>query len=167
MGVAIVSTCTAYLCCQPPRWGRIAVEALTQSTLAAELVYILLMPVMYYLLRRFFVAAAYNAMTSSTAALLLFGSLPVTYYIFDYATTIYSDALYSGIQALNEFLPTVLITFYVLFLPAFHLQSQRRATRRCSAPCWRRSWSSPSLRWTPFTGWRPRPPSISTICATT
>lgn len=56
-------------------------EALTQSTLAAELVYILLMPVMYYLLRRFFVAAAYNTMTSSTAALLLFGSLPVTYYI--------------------------------------------------------------------------------------
>lgn len=55
VGVAIVSTCTAYLCCQPPRWGRIAVEALTQSTLAAELVYILLMPVMYYLLRRFFV----------------------------------------------------------------------------------------------------------------
>ena len=47
VGVAIVSTCTAYLCCQPPRWGRIAVEALTQSTLAAELVYILLMPVMY------------------------------------------------------------------------------------------------------------------------
>ena len=126
VGVAIVSTCTAYLCCQPPRWGRIAVEALTQSTLAAELVYILLMPVMYYLLRRFFVAAAYNTMTSSTAALLLFGSLPVTYYIFDYATTIYSDALYSGIQALNEFLPTVLVTFYVLFLPAFHLQSQRQ-----------------------------------------
>lgn len=126
VGVAIVSTCTAYLCCQPPRWGRIAVEALTQSTLAAELVYILLMPVMYYLLRRFFVAAAYNTMTSSTATLLLFGSLPVTYYIFDYATTIYSDALYSGIQALNEFLPTVLVTFYVLFLPAFHLQSQRQ-----------------------------------------
>ena len=72
VGVAIVSPCTAYLCCQPPRWGRIAVEALTQSTLAAELVYILLMPVMYYLLRRFFVAAAYNTMTSSTAALLLF-----------------------------------------------------------------------------------------------
>ena len=67
------------------------------------------------------------SMREYEGALLLFGSLPVTYYIFDYATTIYSDALYSGIQALNEFLPTVLITFYVLFLPAFHLQSQRRA----------------------------------------
>lgn len=68
------------------------------------------------------------SMREYEGALLLFGSLPVTYYIFDYATTIYSDALYSGIQALNEFLPTVLVTFYVLFLPAFHLQSQRQGT---------------------------------------
>ena len=66
-------------------------------------------------------------LTASRSALLLFGSLPVTYYIFDYATTIYSDALYSGIQALNEFLPTALVTFYVLFLPAFHAQTQKRA----------------------------------------
>ncbi len=126
VGVAIVSTCAAYLCCQPPRWGRIAVEALTHNALAAGLVYILLMPVMYYLFHRFFVRAAYSAMTASRSALLLFGSLPVTYYIFDYATTVYSYALYSGIQALNEFLPTVLVTFYVLFLPAFHTQSQKR-----------------------------------------
>ncbi len=68
------------------------------------------------------------SMREYEGALLLFGSLPVTYYIFDYATTIYSDALYSGIQALNEFLPTVLVIFYVLFLPAFHLQSQRQGT---------------------------------------
>ena len=68
------------------------------------------------------------SMREYEGALLLFGSLPVTYYIFDYATTIYSDTLYSGIQALNEFLPTVLITFYVLFLPVFHLQSQRQGT---------------------------------------
>lgn len=91
-GIAIVSTATAYLCCQPPRWGSMAVEALTHS------------------------------------ALLLFGSLPCSYYIFDYATTIYSDALYSGIQALNEFLPTVLVVFYVLFLPAFYVQSQKRSS---------------------------------------
>ena len=126
VGVAVVSTCAAYLCCQPPRWGRIAVEALTGSTLAAQMVYILLVPLLYWLFHRFFVGAAYSAMTASRSALLLFGSLPVTYYIFDYATTIYSDALYSGIQALNEFLPTALVTFYVLFLPAFHTQTQKR-----------------------------------------
>lgn len=40
----------------------------------------------------------------------------------------YSDALYSGIQALNEFLPTVLITFYILFLPAFYIETQKRSS---------------------------------------
>ena len=76
-------------------------------------------------------------MTSSPTALLLFGSLPCSYYIFDYATTIYSDALYSGIQALNEFLPTVLVVFYVLFLPAFTSRARSVPAPRCSAPCWR------------------------------
>ncbi len=42
--------------------------------------------------------AAYATMTYSRWTLLLFGSLPVTYYIFDYATTVYSNALYSGID---------------------------------------------------------------------
>ena len=126
-GVAIVSTCTAYLCCQPPRWGSLAVEALTHSAVAGDLVYILLIAGLFYLFRRYFVGAIHSAMTDSPAALLLFGSLPTTYYIFDYATTIYSDALYSGIQVLNEFLPTVLVVFYILFLPAFHVQTQKRA----------------------------------------
>jgi len=127
-GVAIVSTCTAYLCCQPPRWGSIAIEALTHSAVAADIVYILLIAGMFWLLRRYFVAAAYSTMTYSRWALLLFGSLPCTYYIFDYATTVYSDALYSGIQALNEFLPTVLIAFYILFLPAFYIETQKRSS---------------------------------------
>lgn len=126
-GVAVVSTCTAYLCCQPPRWGSMAVEALTRSAVAGDLVYILLLASLFCLFRRYFVDAIHSAMTDSPAALLLFGSLPTTYYIFDYATTIYSDALYSGIQVLNEFLPTVLVVFYILFLPAFHMQTQKRA----------------------------------------
>lgn len=64
-GVAIVSTCTAYLCCQPPRWGSIAIEALTHSAVAADIVYILLIAGMFWLLRRYFVAAAYSTMTYS------------------------------------------------------------------------------------------------------
>ena len=43
LGVAVVSTCTAYLCCQPLRWGKNAVEALTGSMLAADIAYIVLL----------------------------------------------------------------------------------------------------------------------------
>lgn len=127
LGVSVVSTCTAYLCCQPLKWGKNAVEALTHSNLLADLVYIVLLVALFWLFNRFLVKPAYATMTSSPSALLLFGSLPMVYYIFDYATTVYSNALYAGVQAINEFLPTVLVTFYILFLPAFHAQAQRRA----------------------------------------
>ena len=127
VGVAIVATCTGYLCCQIPRWVDVTVSAVTGSALAGEISYTLAIVPAYILLRRYFVRAANDAMTLSPSALLLFGGLPVAYYGFDYATTIYSDALYSGYAALNEFLPTVLIVFYVTFLTLYHFQMQRRA----------------------------------------
>ena len=127
LGVAVVSTCTAYLCCQPLRWGKNAVEALTDSMLAADIAYIVLLVGVFWLCERFLVKAAYATMTYSRWTLLLFGSLPVTYYIFDYATTVYSNALYSNVLIISEFLPTVLVTFYILFLPAFYLETQKRA----------------------------------------
>ena len=43
-----------------------------------------------------------------------------------YATTIYSNSLYAGIPALNELIPTALILFYVVFLTAYHHETQER-----------------------------------------
>ena len=125
--VALVSICTAYLCCQLPRWVDLVVTALTHSELIGEICYTLVIGPLFYLLYRFFVRPAYAAMMASPQSLLLFGSLPVAYYFFDYATVVYSDALYRGYGAINEFLPTALITFYVMFLTAYHAQSSRRA----------------------------------------
>ena len=96
------------------------------GSLAGELSYTLSIVPLFLLLHRYFVRAAHDAMAYSPQSLLLFGSLPVAYYVFDYATVVYSDALYIGIKALNEFLPTALIIFYVLFLTAYHAQAQKR-----------------------------------------
>ena len=127
VGIALVSVCTAYLCCQLPRWADLAVTAVTRSPLVGEISYTLVICPIFLLLRRYFVRPAYDAMTASSQSLLLFGSLPVAYYFFDYATVVYSDALSMGIRALNEFLPTALIVFYVMFLSAYHKQMQTRA----------------------------------------
>lgn len=124
--VSVVSVLTAYLCCQLPHWGNIAVAAITHSALAGEITYSLLIGPLFFLLLRYFVKPAHSAMTYSQQSLLLFGSLPAVYYLFDYATTIYSDSLYAGIPAVNELIPTVLILFYVVFLTAYHHETQER-----------------------------------------
>lgn len=126
VGVCVVSVLTAYLCCQLPRWGNIAVAAVTRSALAGEIAYSLLIGPLFFLLLRYFVKPAHVAMTYSRQSLLLFGSLPAVYYLFDYATTIYSDSLYAGIPALNELIPTALILFYVVFLTVYHHETQER-----------------------------------------
>lgn len=126
VGVCVVSVLTAYLCCQLPRWGKIAVAAVTRWELAGEIAYILIIGPLFFLLLRYFVKPAHAAMTYSRQSLLLFGSLPAVYYLFDYATTIYSNSLYAGIPALNELIPTALILFYVVFLTAYHHETQER-----------------------------------------
>ena len=127
IGVALVSVCTANLCCQLPRWCNLLVTAFSGSPLAGEISYTLLIGPIFLLLRRFFVRPAYDAMTVSPQSLRLFGSLPLAYYCFDYATVIYSDALNMGIRAISEALPTALIVFYVMFLSAYHKQMQTRS----------------------------------------
>lgn len=125
-GAAAVSIFTAYLCCQIPRWVKLVFLALASSPLVGELCYTLSIAPIFFLLRRYFVRSAHKTMTTSRRILLLFGSLPFAYYIFDYATAVYSDALYVGLPVLAEFFPTALIVFYVVFLTAYHTQTQRR-----------------------------------------
>jgi len=126
VSVALVSVCTAYLCCQLPRWAKLAFAMLTRSSLAGEIIYTLSILLLYWLLRRYFVPAAHNAISYSFQNLFLFGSLPFIYYFFDYATVVYSNALHEGNPALMEFIPTALLVFYVGFIAAYHVQTQKR-----------------------------------------
>lgn len=126
-GVAIISVCTAYLCCQIPRCVNLAFTAVTGSALAGEISYTLVIIPVFVLLRRYFARSANDAITDSRQSLILFGSLPAAYYIFDYATVIYSDILYNGDRSVIELLPTILIIFYVAFLTVYRDQNQKRS----------------------------------------
>lgn len=124
-GVSVVSICMAYLCCQFPKWSKLLVASWTDIGLLSELCYSIVLVITFFILYRYFCDAAYEAMIYSSKTLLLFGSLPIVYYIFDYATTTYSNALYNNITAMIEFLPTLLIVFYVIFLTAYHVQLEK------------------------------------------
>lgn len=124
--IALISICTAYLCCQIPLWIRILASTFTGSNLAGEICYTLCIVPVFFLLHRFFAHAAHTLMSHSRRSLLLFGSLPITYYLFDYLTVVYSDMLYQGNALISEFLPTALIVFYLLFLTIYQVQEQEQ-----------------------------------------
>lgn len=126
IGIALVSVLTAYFCCQLPRWVGALAQFLFQSNIAFLLAYTVSIIIFFFLLRRYFSQPAYHAMTYSKQSLILFACLPLFYYIFDYATTVYTSALYQGIRMISEFLPAVMALFYVLFIVTYHSEMQRK-----------------------------------------
>ena len=125
LDIALVSVVTAYLCCQLPRWARLIFMALTKSVLAGEISYTAAIALIYFLLYRYFVQSANDAITYSTQTLVLFGSLPCVYYVFEYAVLISGIELYMSNPALAEFSSTFISGFYVMFLAAYHAQIKK------------------------------------------
>ena len=126
LGISIVSVFTAYLCCQIPNWIGIFVLYISDSPALSEICYAVTVFISYALLHIFLVKPAYEAMNYSKRTLFFLGSLPVFYYIFDYASTVYSQILYEGIIAVNEFIPTITILFYVVFISMYHRELKKR-----------------------------------------
>lgn len=125
VGIAAVSVLAAYLCCQFPRIICLLLTDLCGSALVGEIGYTLCIGPIFYLLWRYFVPAVHSAITLSRRTLILFGSLPVVYYLFDYAAVVYTDILSMSLQSLAEFLPSALLVFYIIFLVAYHGQVQK------------------------------------------
>lgn len=124
--ISLVSVCTAYLCCQLPRCCDITVTAFTSSSLAGQIAYTVMIAPIFLFLLRYFVPPARETMAESQKSLFLFGGLPIIYYIFDYATAIYTDLLYSGSAVVAELLPTAVGLLYMVYTTAYNRQLQRQ-----------------------------------------
>lgn len=136
VGISLVSVCTAYLCCQLPRCAAVITVAVTGSVLAGQTVYTAAIALSFLFLLRYFVPSARDTMTESRKALLLFGSLPVLYYVYDYTVAarinlLYAEILSPGItysagQVVAELLPTVVGLLYMVYTTAYRHQLQRQ-----------------------------------------
>ena len=124
--ISIVSVFTAYLCCQIPNWFGILVLHLADSALLSEICYTIAVFISYILLHKFLVKPAYEAMNYSERTLFFLGSLPVFYYIFDYATTVYTSLLYDGNRLVSEFFPFVMSICYLVFCIVYCRQFERQ-----------------------------------------
>lgn len=127
LSIATVSVLTAYLCCQPPNWLGIALQFIwdrKEVFFAANIVGLL---IMLYLIRRYVAPSVNQVMAYSKQSLILLGSFPFMYYLFDYTTTVYTEFLYSGVTIVVEFFPSVLSMFYIVFIMVYYNEMQKRS----------------------------------------
>lgn len=134
--MSLVSICAAYLCCQIPRCGAIIIQIVTGSPLVGQAVYTAIIVPIFLFLLRYFLPSARETMAESPKAMLLFGSLPILYYVYDYTIAVHfsflyvdlfsSNFSYSGSQVVSEMLPTVVGLLYMIYTTAYRQQLQRQ-----------------------------------------
>jgi hypothetical protein len=125
--ISISSVLTAYLCCQIPKWVGSVAASVSGVSITDHIGYLVAMCVVYYYLRKYVAGSVTQLMERSTRSCILFGVVPLLYYLFDYITTIYTDLLYSGAREAVQFTPSVICTFYLIFVLLYYNESQKQS----------------------------------------
>ena len=113
----MISTLTAYLCCQLRRWIALLVVGIVSGDEMMQNVVelIVTLPLLFCLLR--FVAPSVRSLSRETKKVQWrFGMIPALGYGFDYLTRIYTDLLSEGAPAAVEFMPFVCSVAYLMFV---------------------------------------------------
>lgn len=128
--VAVASVFLAYLCCQIPQWIASATYLFSQDALFHDLLYIFAVSGTYVLLRLYAVSPIQKIMTRSTLSVWMVGLLPLLYYIFDYATAVYTDILYSGNPYVAQLMPSVVSIGYIIFTLIYQSRLEEQEAAR-------------------------------------
>lgn len=125
--ITISSILTAYLCCQIPKWVGILTAEIFDGRFTEHIAYFITMSIVYYLLKKYIADSIIQLMERSLRSCLLFGAVPLLYYLFDYATTVYTGLLYTGARVAVQFTPSFICTFYLVFVLLYYNESQKQA----------------------------------------
>lgn len=106
---------SAYLYCQISKWFSVLVLSAHSDLWVMYIVRIIITVPIWYAIIRYAARSLNVILSKSTKTIMIFGILPVVYYLFDYLTTVYTQLLYSGSLVVYEFLPFLLCIAYLLF----------------------------------------------------
>ena len=124
---ALAAVSTAYLCCQPAKWFGLLVFSLTQNTVAEYAAQMIALVAVGFLVLRYFAPGLGMLFSKDTASVCIFGIIPVVYYLFDYATVIYTDLWLRNNRTVAEFLPFLLCMVFLFFCTIYYKGYEEKA----------------------------------------
>lgn len=117
--LAILGVTSAYLSCQFSNWMGIAAFAATDSQVAYYVARIITTLGVFAVLLHWASDIGLRLAIKSPTELEILLILPLVYYIFDYATNVYTTLFHSGSVVTVEFLAFALCAFYLMFLAVY------------------------------------------------
>ena len=106
----IASVALAYLCCQPSKWFGLLFEAFFYKETVVWAVKIFVAAVVFVLVLKYFSAYISKIFNKDMRSVLIFSSVPVIYYVFDYVVGVYTNLWVSHYRLAAEFLALEIIS---------------------------------------------------------
>lgn len=124
--LSILAVTTAYLYCQISNWVSTVPEYLLAPSWAVDFTYIMTLILLFPFVIRFTVPSIAKLYAQENKELLMFGIVPVFYYIFDYIATVYTGLLYNGNIIIAEFIPFLLCIYHLFFCAIYYRQYEEK-----------------------------------------
>lgn len=122
----VVALSVSYLCCQISNWMGLFINNFIHLDWIYYSVRIVISILFFIVLIRFVTWGMEQLLQKSVKDILIFGLMPLVYYIYDYGTTVYTALSYSGVEVVTEFLGFVLCLFYILFIIVYYKQYEEK-----------------------------------------
>ena len=123
---AVLSVTIAYLCCQISNWAGLFFLNFTHLGLVYYCVRIIINVVVLILLICFVSPAVSQLLQKPAKDIIIFGLMPLVYYLYDYMVTVYTSLFYSGGEVITEFLGFMLCIFFVVFVLVYFKQYEEK-----------------------------------------
>ncbi len=123
---SLLGVTTAYLCCQICNWLSIIPEMYSCPDWVVNITYMLAIVATSLLVHYLAAPALSEVFNKPDAELIPFCIMPFFYYIFDYATTVYTKLLYAGNHLVVEFVPFLMCICYLIFCVIYCRQYERQ-----------------------------------------
>ena len=125
-----ISVFSAYLCCQFSNWIGLSALTLTKNPVWYYSTRIAMTFITFFFLFKFVRRTTQTIFSKENKELVIIGFLPFIYYIFDYASTKFSNLLYSGNKVVVEFMGFAFSIGYLIFLLVYFKESEKKSEIR-------------------------------------
>ncbi len=124
---AVSAIVSAYLCCSLSEWVGLLGQTFTNSEIVYYVIRISLTWALFYVLIKYAARSISAILCRDTKTILIFSIMSAAYYIFDYASTIYTKLLYSNDPAVYEFLPFLMCISYLYFCTVYFKEYEEKS----------------------------------------
>ncbi|MEI3517375.1 MAG: response regulator [Clostridia bacterium] len=123
---SVLAVLTAYLCCQISNWISTIPQTFHCPDWSVDITYIIVLIIISPFVWKYVASPIAKLLSKPASSLISFGIVPVSYYIFDYASTVYTKLLYAGNHITVEFPPFLLCISYLIFCAIYFKQYEEK-----------------------------------------